>query len=191
LAVVEELKIAGIRALADLGGSYLEISGTIVMRQARRLSDYANHPDPMLELDSAELRFHLPGGPEMWEQVEGLSLNRDRVLLVIPVEESDPGHNPEMHVRGRSVRVKIICRGLQLTGFVRVPVTATIASFIHESRNRFLSVSQARIIHNDVGTALGDFEGMHPFCLVNRSYVVACIETRTREAPAAATPELS
>jgi len=187
---VEDFKIAGIRALADLGGSYLEVKGTIVMRQARRLSDYANHPDPMLELDAAELRFHLPGGPEIWEQAEGVSLNRDRVLLLIPVDETDPGHNPEMHVRGRPVRVKIICRGLQLTGFVRVPVNSTIASFIHESRNRFLAVSQARIIHNDVGTALGDFEGMHPFCLVNRAYVVACIETRARGAPETAAPEL-
>jgi hypothetical protein len=144
----------------------------------------------MLELDAGELRFHLPGGPELWEQVEGLSLNRDRVLIVIPVEESDPGHNPEMLVRGRSVRVKIICRGLQLTGFVRVPVTATIASFIHESRNRFLAVTQARIIHNDVGTSLGDFEGMHAFCLVNRSYIVACIETRAHKAPEPVAPEL-
>jgi hypothetical protein len=80
------------------------------------------------------------------------------------------------------VRVKIICRGLQLTGFVRVPVNATIPSFIHESRNRFIPVSQARITHNDVATELGDFEGVHPFCLVNRGYVVACIEARTREA---------
>ena len=73
---------------------------------------------------------------------------------------------------------------------MRVPVNSTIASFIHESRNRFLAVSQARIIHNDVGTALGDFEGMQPFCLVNRAYVVACIETRARGAPEAAAPEL-
>jgi hypothetical protein len=186
---VEELKITGIRALADLGGHYLEVKGTVVMRAARRLSDYANHPDPMLELDAAELRFHLPGGPELWEQVESLSLNRDRVLLVIPVDESDPGHNPEMHIRGRSVRVKIICRGLQLTGFIRVPVNSTIASFIHESRGRFLAVTQARIIHKDIGTGLGDFEGMHPFCLVNRAYIVACIETRAREAPEPLAPE--
>ena len=186
---MEELKIAGITALADLGGHYLEVKGTIVMRQSRRLSDYANHPDPMLELDGAELRFHLPGGPELWEQVEGLSLNRDRVLLVIPIDEDDPGHNPEMHVRGRSVRVKIICRGLQLTGFVRVPVNATIASFIHESHNRFIAVTEARIIQNDVGTSLGDFEGRHPFCLVNRAYVVACIETRAHKAPEPVAPE--
>ena len=182
---MEDLRIAGVKALADLGGSYLEVTGTIVMRQARRLSEYANHPDPMLELDGAQLRFHLGGGPELWEQVEGLSLNRDRVLLVVPVEEPDLDRNPELLVHGRSVRVKIICRGLQLTGFVRVPVNATIASFIHESRSRFLAVTQARITHNDLGTELGDFEGVHAFCLVNRSYVVACIETRARELPEA------
>ena len=34
------------RALADLGGPWLEVQGTVVMRQARRLSDYAHHPDP-------------------------------------------------------------------------------------------------------------------------------------------------
>jgi hypothetical protein len=188
---LEDLRIAGVMALADLGGSYLEVKGTIVMRQARRLSDYANHPDPMLEMDAAQLRFHLGGGPDYWEQVEGLSLNRERVLLVIPVEDPDPGHRPELLVHGRLVRVKMICRGLQLTGFVRVPVNATVPSFIHESRSRFLAVTQARITHNDIGTELGDFEGVHDFCLVNRAYIVACIETRAREAAETAVPELT
>ena len=179
---MDELKVAAVRTLADVGGSYLEVKGSIVMRQARRLSDYANHPDPMLELDAAQLRFHLPNGPDLWEDVDALSLNRDTVLLLIPIDENDPGRNPELHVPGRSARVKIICRGLQVTGFVRVPVNATMSSFIHASRSRFLAVNQARVgaIGSDAG--LGDFEGMHDFCLVNRSFVVACIETRTPEA---------
>jgi hypothetical protein len=186
---LQELRIAGIHALADLGGSYLEVRGTIVMRQTRRLSDYANHPDPMIDLDGGELRFHFRGGPQVWEQVEGLTLNRDRVLLIVPEDQSEVGHDSTG--QGRSVRVKLVCRGLQLTGFVRVPLRATISSFIHESRSRFLAVTEARIMRTDIEADLGDFEGTHSLCLVNRSYVVACIETRVREAPEPVARELS
>jgi hypothetical protein len=181
-AALDELRVAGVRTLADLGSSYLEVTGSIVMRQSRRLSDYANHPDPMLELDAAKLRLQGQTGPQLWEEVEALSLNRDRLLLLIPFDENDPGHNPELHVRGRPARVKIICRAMQVTGFIRVPVNATIASFIHVSRARFLAVTQARVARIDAASGLGAFEGVHDFCLVNRAYIVACIETRTPDA---------
>jgi hypothetical protein len=122
----------------------------------------------MLELDSAELRFHGSADLELPEEARTITLNRDRVLLLVPLEEPES----ELDAGGHPVAVKIICRGFQLTGLVRVPVSATITSFMHESRNRFLPVARARIS--------GDFEAEHPLCLVNRSYVVACIETGAR-----------
>ncbi len=182
--------MAGIRALADLYGNFLEVSGTVVVRRARRVSEFANHPDPMFELDGAEIRFHGAEGPGMWEQVEGLSLNRDQILLLVPFNEADPGANPELHIHGHDVRVKIICRGLQVTGFVRVPTQETMSAFIHESRNRFLAVNQARVIARPVDMPLEGYGGLFEFCLVNRAYIIGCVETRP-ELPGATGPRMN
>ena len=171
---MQELRIAGIQAIADLGPAFLEVRGEFVIRHARRLSDYLNHPDPMLELDSGAIRHQ---GEDFWEEVEGLSLNRNRVLIVIPFDDADPGPDPQMVVSSRQVRVKVICRGLSVVGFINVPLQATISSFIHETNARFLAVSNARLVPTENGFNVAS-EAIHRFCLVNRTYIVACIETR-------------
>jgi hypothetical protein len=175
---LEDLRVAGIRALADLYGDFLEVSGTVVIRRSRRISDFANHPDPMFELDGAQIRHHGADGPGMWEQVEGLSLNRDQIVLLVPVNDADPGANPRFVVSGHEVRVKVICRGVQVTGFVRLPTQETMSAFIHESRGRFLPISQARVMASPVNLPIDGYEGLFDFCLLNRSYVIACVETR-------------
>jgi len=172
---LEQLRIAQIHTITDLGTSFMEVRGHLVIRQARRLSDYLNHPDPMLELDGGEIRLQ---GQELWDEVQGLSLNRNRVLVVLPIDEDDPGADPSLLVPGRHVRVKIVCRGVQVTGFATVPMQATISSFIHESRARFLAVSDARLMPTPNGFQADP--GLHPFCLVNRNYIVACVEAAAR-----------
>jgi len=171
---LEELRIAEISTVADLGPSFVEVRGQFVIRHARRLSDYLNHPDPMLELDAGSIRQE---GEDFWEEVQGLSLNRNRVLLVLPLTDTDPGPDPGQVVSSREVRIKILCRGVSVVGFVTVPLQSTISSFIHESKARFLGVSQARLVptHPSFRTDQGP---VVPFCMVNRDYIVACIETR-------------
>lgn len=181
---MEELRIAAVHALSDLDNGFLEVKGELVMRQARRLVGYANHPDPMLDLDRASIRFHLRADQDYWEDVEAISLNRDRVLLIIPLDEADPG---EVAGAGpsREVRVKVICRGLIVTGFVTVPVNSTISTFIHETQARFIGVGRCRIMAAPGAPSLQDFPALHEFCLVNRSYITACIETRPQMATSA------
>ncbi|HVB76885.1 MAG TPA: hypothetical protein VNI34_03645 [Candidatus Nitrosotalea sp.] len=171
---MEELRLAEINAVADLGPSFVEVRGQIVIRHARRLSDYLNHPDPMLELDGGAIRQE---SDDFWEEVQGLSLNRNRVLIVSPTADADPGPDPKLVVSSRQVRIKILCRGVSVVGFVTVPMQATISSFIHETRARFLNVSQARLFptHSSFRTQLGP---ALDFCMVNREYIVACVETR-------------
>lgn len=176
---MDELRVVGIHAVADLGPSFLEVRGHLVLRQARRLSDYLNHPDPMLELDGGGVRFPSARGWDEWEEVEGLSLNRDRVLIVIPVDEVDPGPDPSLLVPARQVRVKLICRGVQVTGFATVPLQATISSYIHETNARFLAVQEARVVPTVGGYRPSeDASAIKPFCMVNREHIVACVETR-------------
>ena len=176
---MEELEVKGIRALADIGSHLLEIKGEVAMRRGRRLSDYGNHPDSMLDIDRASIRYLGPEGAEPWEEVEGLSLNRDRVLLMMPFEDRHPPSlNPDLQVVGRKVNVKVICRGLAVTGFVLVPLHATLSTFIHDTATRFLSVSQAHVATIKGGARIDDLGGSHQFCLVNREFIVACIETR-------------
>jgi len=174
---LEELRIAQIRALVETAGAFLEVRGELVLRQRRRLSDHANHPDPMLELDGAAFRRLVGEGPatEPWEEVEQLSLNRDHVVVIIPTGEDNPGGNPQLVVQGRPVRVKLLCRSLEVTGFVNLPMQLTVPAFLHETRGRFLAITEARVM---AGSNLADFSRVQPFCLVNREHVVACIETR-------------
>jgi hypothetical protein len=174
---LDELRVAQVRALAEMDRGFLEVRGELVLRQRRRFSDYANHPDPMLELDSAAFRVHPAGGgaPDVWEEVEQLSLNRRQVAVMIPEGEDAPGGNPRLAVEGRPVRVKLLCRSLQVTGFLRVPLRLTVPAFLHESRNRFIGIAEARVL---AGPTLGEFSAVQPFCLVNRDHLVACIETR-------------
>lgn len=177
---LEDFRLARIHALAELGPSLLEVRGYLVIRHARRLSDHLNHPDPMLEVDAGELRHQ---GEDFWEEVAGLSLNRNRVLAVIPVDDADPGPDPGALVPAHHIRVKIICRGMSVVGFVTLPLQATMSTFIHETRQRFLAVQQARLVATP--DAFSTDTGMLPCCLVNRDHIVACVETRpgTRRAP--------
>ena len=177
---MEDLDVKEIRALADVGGRLLEVKGGVAVRRGRRLSDYANHPDLILDIDHASIRNVGPDGAEPWAEVEGLSLNRDRVLLMLPVEERRTHSlNPDLQVPGRKVRLRVICRGLEVTGVVQVPLHATISAFVYEMKTRFLSLNQARVVSTKGGAKIDDLGDFHDFCLVNREYVTACIEIKS------------
>ena len=163
----------------------LEVRGELVVRAGRRLSDHANHPDPMLELDRGAVRFLRGTQVEEWEAVEGLLVNRDRVSVLIPTADRDPGADPRLLGASalREVRVNLLCPGVQVAGFLKVPVQASLAEFMHGSRNRFLAVTRCRILAAPGAPAPGDLEGAHDFCLVNREQVVASSEARPTLSP--------
>jgi hypothetical protein len=133
----------------------------------------------MLDMDDASIRM-LGGRPgSVWEAVENVSLNRDRIVILIPHEESDPTSNPDLMAAGRDVRVKLICTGLQLTGFLRIPVRSTTTGFLHDANSRFLAITHARIAVNP-GWGNLDAPDLAPdFCLINRQMITGCIESRT------------
>jgi hypothetical protein len=174
---MEELRIVTVHMLSDLANGFLEVKGQMVIRQARRLSGYANHPDPMLELDRAALRFHQRDQQDLWEEVEAISLNRERLLLIVPLDDGAAAEvkPPESD---HQVRVKLICRGLIVTGFVAVRANSTVSALIHETPDRFIAVRQARIMAPPGAPDLQAFPDLLAFCLVNRAYIAACIETR-------------
>ena len=175
---MDEHRTAGIRALADLGTSLLEVTGSVIIRRGQRLSDFANFPDPMMDVDDASARTLHVDGAEPFEDAKTISLNRDRLLVVIPVEDEHPGAHVDLKVPGNRIHVRILCRAVQVTGFVTVPGNATLSSFIHERRSRFIPVNGARIlpISSHASVELTDFAVLHEFCLVNRDYVIACAE---------------
>ncbi len=174
--------MAGLRAVADAGGALLEVTGRVVMRRVRRFSDFANHPDPLVDIHRCTVRLHTAAASEIWEEVEGLSLGRSTILILIPIDDSDPGSSTLLHVPSQQIRAKLVCGGLQVTGFVQVPFQATVASFIRESRLPFLAVTSARVTALP-GISFEDFDSFLPFCLVNRNRITACIETRAEGTP--------
>lgn len=175
-AAYSGLRIAEVHALCELGSAVLEVRGQLIIRQGRRLSDHANHPDPMLELDEAATRVHSGAGPSAWEPGHSLSVNRDRVAVLLPFDESDPGADPMLISSTRDVLVRLVCPAATVTGHVKVPVASTVAAFIHQTRHRYLALTGARLEPPPAGFDLGPLAATHPFCLVNRAHVVACQE---------------
>lgn len=182
---MRELRVATVRAICPLDSALLEVRGEVVVRGGRRLSDQANHPDPMLELENAAMRAHSAQGPADWEAVAGMTLNQDRVTVLVLVDERDPGPDPRLvgAVTTRDVRVKLVCAAAQVTGFIKVPKQQTMASFMHSSRARFLAVTGCRILEAHGAPPPGDLEGTHAFCMVNRDHVIACTEARPTSSP--------
>lgn len=174
---MDDLRVTGIRALADLGGSHLEVEGKIVIHQARRLSDFVNRPDAMLDVEDARIRVHGPGGAGVWEVVQGVSLNRDRVAVLIPVGERDPGPAAGLRRERRTVRSKLFLGGLQVTGFLPVPLEVTVAAFLEQTGRRYIPVIDARITSDGGFTWLEGLPPIQRFCLLSRTLVAAAIET--------------
>jgi len=184
---LDDPHVTEIGALAELGASYLEVRGKVVMSQARRISDLANDEDELLDIEDARIRVHA-AGEGLWDTVPGITLNRDEVLLLIPTSETLISQN-DLRAPGRKVRVKLYCGPLVVTGFIVVPLDQTVAGWHRTTRTRFLSVTEARVQPIQEGLEFDDHGGVHRFVLINRRRLTALIETRS--APETVIPETS
>jgi hypothetical protein len=176
---LDDLHVTEIGAIAELGGTYLEVHGKVVMRQARRVSDLANDEDELLDLEDAEVRVH-QGGEGLWDAVPGLTLNRDEVLMLMPIHEVSTSQD-DLKAPGRNVRVKLYCGPLQVTGFINVPIEQTVSGWHRTTRTRFLSVTQARVQPIQDDLEMSSEEGVYGFVLINRRRLTALIEARASE----------
>ena len=165
-----------IGALAELGATYLEVHGKVVMHRARRISDLANDEDELLDIVEAQIRVH-DAGEGLWDTVPGMTLNRDEVLMLIPTSETHTSRL-DLKVAGHKVRVKLYVGPLQVTGFINVPLDQTVAGWHRTTRNRFLSVTEARVEPIQEGLEFDDHDGVYRFVLINRRRLTALIETR-------------
>lgn len=177
---MEERHVALIGALAELGGTYLEVRGRVVMRQERRVSDLANDDDELLDLEESQVRVHRPG-ENLWDSVPSLSLNREEVLLLMPIAETHQGRD-DLRAPGRRVRVKLFCGPLEVTGFVTVPLEQTVSDWHRTARQRFLAVTEARVAPIEQDLEFQDEDGSYKFVLINRHRLTALIETRVNGA---------
>jgi hypothetical protein len=184
---LDDLHVAEIGALAELGGTYLEVHGKVVTRQARRISDLANDEDELLDLEEAQVRVH-DSGEGLWDTVPGMTLNRDQVLLLIPISETNTSRT-DLKAPGRKVRVKLYCGPLEVSGFVTVPLDQTVSGWHRTTRTRFLSVTEARVQPIQSALKMDDAEGTYRFVLINRRRLTALIETRTTDLSNAARAE--
>ena len=165
-----------IGALAELGATYLEVHGKVLLHQARRISDLANDEDELLDLEDAQIRVHA-SGEGLWDTVPGMTLNRNEILLLIPTLETHTTTG-DLKAPGRKVRVKLYCGPLQVTGFINVPLDQTVAGWHRTTRTRFLSVTEARVQPIQEGLEFDDHGGVYRFVLINRRRLTALIETR-------------
>ena len=119
------------------------------------------------------------GGEGLWDTVPTMTLNRDEVLLLIPISEEHTSSG-DLKAPGRNVRVKLYCGPLQVTGFVNVPIDQTVSSWHRTTRTRFLSVTQARVQPIQDDLKMEGAVGVYRFLLINRRRLTALIEAGTR-----------
>lgn len=179
---MEERHIAVIGALAELGGTYLEVRGRVAMRQERRVSDLANDEDDLLDLEESQVRVHR-SGESLWDTVPALSLNRAEVLLLMPIAETHRGRD-DLRAPGRRVRVKLFCGPLEVTGFITVPLDQSVSDWHRSARQRFLAVTEARVSPIEQNFEFEEEGGTYKFVLINRHRLTALIETRVNGARA-------
>jgi hypothetical protein len=176
-AALQDLRVTELRALAQIGATtFMEVTGILIMRHGRRLFDHANHPDPMMSLDEASVRFHTRGSSSEWQSMPRLTVNREKLVLVAPSRTSE-ATVPFMDVGGRELMVSFICGQLQVSGTVLVPPDVSLGDFVNQSNSRFVVVSNSRVRPHSEGIGLGDFQEPIAVCYVNAGHIDACLES--------------
>lgn len=167
-AMVQEFHPAEIRALVHTGDVLVEVRGKITLTGRMRFSDLVGGGDVMQEVFEAQITRHLPAGTQD-EFAPVITLNRDRILIVTVLAEAKSG-DQALKIDLDAQRVKLLCPGFEVTGFVHVPEGGSSPWLVFMGRGRFIGLTNARVTATG-GEPLPTFDGLLPFCLVNRSQV--------------------
>lgn len=170
--MVVELHPVEIQALVHTGDVLVEVRGKIMLTGRMRFSDLVGAGDVMQEVFEAQITRHMPTGVQD-EYAPVVTLNRDRILLVTVQEERRSG-DQALKVPLDAQRVKLLCPGFEVTGFVHVPEGGSSPWLVFMGRGRFIGLTNARVT-STTGAQLPAFDGILPFCLVNRSQVQVVI----------------
>ena len=172
LAVAPAPPTAGAEGLPiELVGQHLRLSGTVIIGFHRRLSDFVNNHDGLIQIrDVTVLRRNgdptKVTSPSFWVSPEEVTL----IGQATDVDERETG-GPEF-MRKRSFALIIVTPGHTLTGEVHLNPEAILASFIESPSPQWIPLTDVRT------RSLADRRviSRYGFALVNRHHIVAATE---------------
>jgi hypothetical protein len=155
----------------ELIGPHLRLAGTLGIGQFRRLSDFLNHQDGLMQLlDATVLRRN---GDPTKVRTASIWISPDEVTII---GESNDGVRepapPEFQVRKDRKGLIVVTPGHTLTGEVYITPEAQLSMFIESVDPRFIPMTDVR------ARSLADRRVItrYPFALLNRRHMVAATE---------------
>ena len=155
----------------ELVGPHLRLRGSLSIGSFRRLSDFLNHRDGLLELRDATvlLRNGTPTRvttPSIWISPDEVTLIGQQLDPVAPEPQS------ELHVEKVGTTLIVVTPGHTLTGEVYITREAQLAVFVESTDPQFVPMTDVRT------RSLADRRviSRYPFALLNRRHIVATTE---------------
>lgn len=155
----------------ELVGPHLRLRGTLSIGHFRRLSDFLNHRDGLLEMrDATVLRRN---GTPTRVTTPSIWISPDEVTLIgqqldpVPTEP-----HSELHVEKVGTTLIVVTPGHTLTGEVYITREAQLAVFVESTDPQFVPMTDVRT------RSLADRRvvSRYPFALLNRRHIVATTE---------------
>ena len=152
----------------ELVGAHLRLSGTVRIGHHRRLSDFINHHEGLMELhDATVLRRN---GDPTRVTAASIWVSPPQVTLIGELGPADSHETPRDVVQAR-VRhgLVVVTPGHTLTGDVFLSPEAELSAFIASSYPPYIPITNART------RSLADRRvvSRYAFALLNRSHIVA------------------
>lgn len=155
----------------ELVGQHLRLSGTLTIGVHRRLSDFVNHHEGLIELrDVTVLRRNgdptRVTSPSIW-------VNPEEVTLIGQLSDVDEGAPDAVDFQEkRQFQLIVVTPGHTLTGDVHLNLQAVLSAFIESPAPRWIPMTDVR------ARSLADRRVIirYGFALVNRRHMVAATE---------------
>lgn len=126
-------------------GEGFEASGRLPLQGGQRVSDHFNERRTMLILESAQLE----GCPTFDQAADELAINRDDILLVVPLAEpTSSGATPPM-VHKEPHRVRLLVGDWVVEGDIHVTPEVSVERFINMGHGEFMPLTNARLTGPD------------------------------------------
>ncbi|HET7180739.1 MAG TPA: hypothetical protein VFI15_00745 [Candidatus Limnocylindrales bacterium] len=161
----------------ELVGPHLRLAGTVELGRFRRLSDFLNSHDGLIELrDCTVLRRNGEAtkvtAQSIWVSPVEVTLIGEPAPLPIPVM-------PEFRINKRSEPLIVVTPGHTLSGNVFIPQDGTLGAFVESNDPRFIPMSDMRT------RSLADRRIItrYPFAMLNRRHIVATTPLPPNMAP--------
>jgi hypothetical protein len=157
----------------ELVGQHLRLSGTVTIGYHRRLTDFVNNNDGLIQLrDVTVLRRNgdptRVTSPSIWVNPEEVTL----IGQVADVEDREPAGLEFM--QKRVFQLIVVTPGHTLTGEVHLNLEAILSSFIESRDPQWLPMTDVR------ARSLADRRviSRYGFALLNRHHIVAATEVQ-------------